>query len=340
MSSAYFLQQVSDSILTPQQPVGDTSEEFQVDGYDSLAVGFQVDDPGDLIRMQTRSLLLSLPKAEETKPQPVARKIVKPQQWNFNGNFFADNPLTKVLHAYKAPEQMSSVTLGTSKPAGVILQQRNQYTYDWFLAIFLLITLLFIWIRIFYGKFFSMLGNALLSFQISAKLFREKNALHRRVSIVLDFIYLVVLSVFVFELARYFDILNSAMSRFNQYMLILNILMLYTLLRVFLLKLTAFLFLSRSLFSEYIHNTFVVNKGMGIALFPVVITIHYFPPALSALLVFTGIVIVGAAFIFKSIRAYQIIKRKDVLFFYLILYLCTLEILPLLLGYKVIISLI
>jgi len=42
----------------------------------------------------------------------------------------------------------------------------------------------------------------------------------------------------------------------------------------------------------------------------------------------------------KAFRAYQIIIRKDVVLFYLILYLCTLEFLPLLLGYKFVTSLV
>jgi hypothetical protein len=98
--------------------------------------------------------------------------------------------------------------------------------------------------------------------------------------------------------------------------------------------------MAQSLFSEYIHNTFVINKGMGIALFPLVIMAHYFPKQLIPMVLTLGIIIYIMAFIFKSIRAYQIIIRKDVLIFYLILYLCTLEILPLLLGYKVVTSLI
>jgi hypothetical protein len=54
----------------------------------------------------------------------------------------------------------------------------------------------------------------------------------------------------------------------------------------------------------------------------------------------TGLVLLSMAFIWKAIRGYQIIKRKDIAIFYLILYLCTLEILPLLLGYKFVTSLI
>ena len=143
-----------------------------------------------------------------------------------------------------------------------------------------------------------------------------------------------------FEIGSHFGWFTSGLSRFNQYMLLLNIIMLYSLLRVALLRITGYLFLNYNLFSEYIHNSFVVNKGTGIILFPVVITAHYFPVPLVSIVLLAGLFILVISVILKSIRAYQIIKRKDVVLFYLILYLCTLEFLPLLLGYKIIISLI
>jgi len=123
-------------------------------------------------------------------------------------------------------------------------------------------------------------------------------------------------------------------------MLLLNIIIIYSLVRIALLRITAHLFLQRSLFSEYIHNTLVINKGTGIVLFPIVITARYFPYPLISLVLAIGLSILILGFIWKSIRAYQIIRRKNVVLFYLILYLCTLEFLPLLLGYKVIILLI
>jgi hypothetical protein len=175
---------------------------------------------------------------------------------------------------------------------------------------------------------------------MSAKLFRERNVLVRRVSVVLDFIYFVMLSVLVYELVTHFNWITSSMSQFNLYMLLLNIIIIYSLVRIALLRITSNLFLQRSLFSEYIHNSLVINKGIGIVLFPIVITARYFPfPLISLVLAIgLGILILGA--IWKIIRAYQIIRRKHIVLFYLILYLCTLEFLPLLLGYKVIISLI
>ena len=67
---------------------------------------------------------------------------------------------------------------------------------------------------------------------------------------------------------------------------------------------------------------------------------QYLPYALIPVVLVIGVLISAIAFLLKTFRAYQIIIRRDILLFYLILYLCTLEILPLLLGYKFVTSLI
>ncbi len=343
MANAFFLQQVSDSSLRLQPadtvPIqnGQDSLFFQNEDH---AIGYFTDPPGDVLRIQSSKLPYS-PAPVKIVPEQVQGPTIRIPEWNISTNFLINNVLTRTITRsgfYKSGEAIPAV--GSLKPVNVLPRERNNQSIDWFLGFFLSITLLFIWIRMFYGKYFSLLANALISFQISSKLFRERNVLVRRVSFVLDFIYFMVFSIFTFEIITHFGLIKFDLSRLNLFLLLLNTIMMYSLIRIALLRLTGFLFLNQGLFSEYIHNTFVVNKGAGIVLFPVVITAHYFPhPVVSAVLV-TGLFILAMAFIWKTIRAYQIIKRKDVVLFYLILYLCTLEILPLLLGYKFVISLI
>jgi hypothetical protein len=344
MAKAFYPQQVSDSTLRPQQadtlPLqnGQDSLFFQNEDH---AIGYFTNHPGDVLRIQS-SALPSAPALVKIVPVQFQGPTILIPEWNISTNFLINNVLTRTVTRsgfYKSGES-SLPAVGSLKPVNVLPRERNNQSIDWFLGFFLSITLLFIWIRMFYGKYFSLLANALISFQISTKLFRERNVLVRRVSLVLDFIYFMVVSIFTFEIITHFGLIKFDLSRLNLFLLLLNIIMMYSLIRIALLRLTGFLFLNQGLFSEYIHNTFVVNKGAGIVLFPVVITAHYFPhPVVSAVLV-TGLFILAMAFIWKTIRVYQIIKRKDVVLFYLILYLCTLEILPLLLGYKFVISLI
>jgi len=344
MAKVFYPQQESDSTLRPQQadtvPIQNGQDTVFVQDEDD-AIGYFTNHPGEVLRIQSIRLQ-SAPAPAKEVPLPVKGPTILIPEWNFNSNFLLDNGLTRTVTRsgfFKSGES-NLPAAGSLKPVSVLPQGRNKQSIDWFLGFFLLITLLFIWIRMFYGKYFSLLANALTSFQISAKLFRERNVLVRRVSFVLDFIYFMVFSIFTFEVLTHFGWLKSDLSRFNLYLLLLNIIMIYSLIRIALLRLTGFLFLNQGLFSEYIHNTFVVNKGAGIVLFPVVIGAHYLPYPMVSVVLLTGLFILIVAFIWKSTRAYQIIKRKDIVLFYLILYLCTLEILPLLLGYKLMISLI
>ncbi|MBN2481363.1 MAG: DUF4271 domain-containing protein [Bacteroidales bacterium] len=255
-------------------------------------------------------------------------------KWNFNKNFLMENPLSN-MHLFRqrdaSPE--SGDHSGTTK-TDLLPEARIKYQNDWLTGIGLLIIFLFIWIRIFYGKFFSSLADSILNFQIAAKLYLEKNILTRRVSLILDLIFYVVLTIFIYELIVHFNIPKINITGVYLFGMILGILTAYMLVRIALLHLTGFIFNNRSVFTEYIHHTFIFNKGLGIALFPLILAAFYIPPELTKYVLVAGLAIYLAAFAFKVIRSYKIIKQKDILLYYLILYLCTLEILPLLLGYK------
>ena len=75
-------------------------------------------------------------------------------------------------------------------------------------------------------------------------------------------------------------------------------------------------------------------KNLGIYLIPIVIGIAYIHEKLKIYVVYAGIVLFVLAYFLKFYKGIQIIIKKDVLIFYLILYLCTLEILPVLIIYK------
>jgi hypothetical protein len=343
MDASFFHFQVGDTTIKSQRTdtlrLQSGEPGFQPESEEPV-VGYFAEHPGDILRLQTSRSHVAIVK--EVPVEIPKKQAILPPEWNFNQNFFSENGLTRAVTRngfFKEDEASYVATTGT-KPDTIVPRNRNNNHLDWFLGIFIFVSFLFIWIRLFYGKYFTTLASAVSSFQMSAKLFRERNVLVRRVSIVLDFIYFVMLSILAYESVTHFNWVSTSLSQFNMYMLFLNIIIIYSLLRIALLRLTANLFMQRSLFSEYIHNTLVINKGTGIVLFPIVITARYFPYPLISLVLVLGLSILILGVIWKSIRGYQIIRRKNVVLFYLILYLCTLEFLPLLLGYKVIISLI
>jgi hypothetical protein len=278
--------------------------------------------------------------------QEIRTPVYNPYKKSFNiaENFLVNNSLNQIRYqthgvSFNDSSMIRAAVTSPVTSEKIHLQDRIANTESWPMLIFIFVVLLFIWIKIFYNKFFSFLANSLSSYQLSAKVFREKNVLLKRVSFVLDVIYIIILSVFLYESFTFLNLSPVKMTSYNLFLLFLNILILFTLARSMALKLFGYLFRTESLVSEFVHNNFIINKGIGIVLFPIVFAICYAQENLIGILLIAGLIILGTGVIFKIIRGYQIIIRKEVLFFYLILYLCTLEILPLLIGYKVFMSL-
>jgi hypothetical protein len=76
-------------------------------------------------------------------------------------------------------------------------------------------------------------------------------------------------------------------------------------------------------------NVYLTNKIAGLLLIPIVIGLAYFPYGKS-ILVNLGIVLITFMYLFRVKRGIQIgISKAKLSYFYLFIYLCTLEILPL-----------
>jgi hypothetical protein len=340
MAPEPYRQQLQDTIVVPQLPDTVVSSRGQQGntpsvGPDSASDYTPAASTNLTIPRSTLQIVVPQNRAKDEQAAPSQQKTTR-ENWNTGKNFLQENGLTGIVTGTDNQHFKANAPTyaGTIKPQKIELLKRNLGTHDWLLGIFMLLVILFVWIRIFYSKFFATLANALVSYHISAKLYQEKNVLSQRVSIVLDFIYLIVFSVFLYEIVTYQGYSGSTIAGLRLFLILLNIVMLYAMFRLFMLRFTGYLFLSRSLYGEYLHNTLVVNKGLGIVLFPVVIMVHYLPYKLIPVLLVIGVIVFIVGIIWKTFRAYQIIIRRDVLLFYLILYLCTLEILPLLLGYK------
>ena len=219
-------------------------------------------------------------------------------------------------------------------------EKRNDVTNDWYLGIILFIVMLFMWIKIFYNKYFTLLFNSLLNYQISLKLLREKSVLTKRVSFALNLIYIIVLALFILKFLEFYQIKLFKFNNFELLLVLINMIILLSVARILILNIIGFLFNSNNIFNEYIHNNYIINKNLGLFLFPLVFIQVYMSEKLTVVFIIAGIILIFLSYILRLYRGFQIIIKKDIFLFYLILYLCTLEILPLLLGYKLFKSLI
>jgi len=343
-------------LSTNYQPINDStfsgqsSDSLTLPVYRQERVNPVVDSQtGNSPRQLNTNTVITVQKKQISNTQQeemdtVVPVISKQQRGTTSGiyNFLTDNQLKEVGESLNQSISKGNLlsTANVGKPSAFDVTERTKTNNDWLFGIFLFLTLLFIWVKVFYGKFFFTLASSIKSYQISVKLYREKNVLTQRVSILMNFIYLITLSIFIFQLSAYFHLLEKQFTPFRLFLVSFNLVILYALGRMFVLYSTGFIFQAQGVISEYTHSTYVINKGLGILLFPIVIMFQYFPVEVLPVIIILGSVCIITGIFFKVIRAYQIINRREVLIFYLILYLCTLEILPFLLGYKLATSLI
>ncbi len=217
-------------------------------------------------------------------------------------------------------------------------RQFQQSKFSWALIIGFISIFLLLILKTYYQKFLTQVIYTLVNFQLSEKMLREKNIIVRRTFFILNLNYLIVFSLFVVLLLKLFDF-HIHDNYFVSYLYVTLAIILILFARLILLYFTGIIFNSLPVVSEYVHNIYLINKNLGIILLPLVFATLYTSIHISKILVITCLIIVCIGTFFKYIRGLQIIIKNDVLKFYSFLYLCTVELLPIVISSKIIITL-
>ena len=86
--------------------------------------------------------------------------------------------------------------------------------------------------------------------------------------------------------------------------------------------------------SEYEYSVFLTNRMLGLLLFPLALAIAYFPSQQAASIIVGSAAIILIAISYRLIRSLLTAVESGVTPFYILFYICTLEILPSALGIK------
>ena len=100
-------------------------------------------------------------------------------------------------------------------------------------------------------------------------------------------------------------------------------------------RMLAFVFLDKTSFRLMHESYFNILSYLGITLFPLLTLQIYFPDNLKVYAATAGLILCIMTAILIIIKLFQIFFHKSISFFYILLYLCTLEILPLIILFEV-----
>jgi len=238
-----------------------------------------------------------------------------------------DTSTFDVLHMYESFKP--AVTKFTSGFEGIIHPLLPQNA-NWVFAI--LATLLFLLIISFSNASVFILGDVKSYFQSSERpnLYRKTTLSDFRAQFLLIIFSIGVISLFaqlhIYEASSDFELID--------YGYLFGITILFFSLKYIVLQLIGFVFLDPKVLSLAKFSYFNIISLLSIFLFPLLLLRIYAPINLHYSIDVMSIVVCGLAYLLITIKLFQLFLHKIVASFYILLYLCTLEFLPLFLLLK------
>jgi hypothetical protein len=208
----------------------------------------------------------------------------------------------------------------------------NQQNTDWITIAFLLSLFIFAWIQTSYSKRLHQIFRAVAQPYHINQLERDGNLFKERITLGLSLNYYLITSVFVFQILRSFEILPTEFNNLMVAGIIFAGLFSYQLLKSAVIYGTGIIFNTSESARQYQLIILIFNHIIGIVLLPLVVIAFYWN---SSSFLFAGLITITLIIIYRIARGFLTGQdNKSYNLFYLLLYLCTLEILPLALVYK------
>lgn len=250
------------------------------------------------------------------------------------GNLFINNraPFHLVEKNREWHEKTTSLLIKNLKDGEVVPD--NPVHYDWLISIVLVSAYLYSLLKTTSKnmlpdliKFFSLRG-------INDPKSRDMSLFFNWQATILNLISFLIFGLFAFCAAAWYDFLPKGIPGILFWFICFVFVIAAVTARHLVCSLAGSLSGRRDLFNEYILNVYKSYRFSSLILFILVILIVYtvvFPPPVYFM---TGVILLSIMYLFRVARLLVAFLKHNISVFYLILYLCGLEILPVLISLK------
>jgi len=210
---------------------------------------------------------------------------------------------------------------------GFVPKPKTPYIADWTIIIILALFILLASIRTASEKYVVQLFQSIFNKKVALRLFREKVSTLLNIAFRLDLFFYLVTGLFVYQVVNHFSEFSIDESLIYCGIIVVAF-FLYMATKFTLYRITGVIFDTNSEIREYLFHAKTGNRVMGIILFPVVLFLFIIKGNQAEYLLYFGIALALILTIISILRSMMIIAQKVFSVYYMILYLCTLEILP------------
>lgn len=239
----------------------------------------------------------------------------------------------------KFAKEIKPLFTETQEPANKFFPlERSVINVDW-ITVHLIISLCLIaYVQIYYSKRFKQVFNAFIGNRYMHMLTKDGNIYRERISIPLVIVYLISFSLLMFLLITqyvYQPVFN--LEGLKLFSVIILAVILTWFLKNLMINFVGNLFKNYLILTGYTQTNFVFNMVIGILLMPIVIIAVFLP---SVEMIYAGVIVWLVVYLYRILRqVFTDLSYTKFSLFYRILYLCTFEIIPLLVLTKLVMSL-
>ncbi|MCX6242471.1 MAG: DUF4271 domain-containing protein [Bacteroidetes bacterium] len=211
--------------------------------------------------------------------------------------------------------------------------EHQHYPSDWIIISFLACLIIFAWSHFFYYKRLRQIYRAPLSQRFLNILTKEGSLFKERISLALSLVYIFTFSFFLVLMLK--ELLPDFVSRFPEYQVFLFCaagMLVFWSVKITAIRFLGIVFRTMPATRDYLQNVLSFTFITGIIILPLLILILFLQ---SSILLYITLVVIGLMNFFRLLRGFFIgISLKKFSWLFLFVYLCSLEILPLLVILK------
>lgn len=208
--------------------------------------------------------------------------------------------------------------------------------YDFVISgVLLFLYILFVWMYVSNYKKLSQIINGFYINRNSNQMSRDDLSIGNRVSFFLSIFFIITLTIFISRIIAYyglqFGISNTAVLNL---IIGVGIIVAYSL-KFASIKLFGYIFKVQREASEYIMTIFLFCNTLGLFMLPIVVGLTFVRQVSPVVFIYSGIGVIVIFFMVRMIRGLILgLNSSEISKIYLFMYLCTLEILPIVIMVK------
>ncbi|RLD33836.1 MAG: hypothetical protein DRI73_04815 [Bacteroidetes bacterium] len=205
----------------------------------------------------------------------------------------------------------------------------------WLIVPFLLILIQLARVKYYYGKLINPIIVSIFNYQTANNLYRNRNSFFQRASFALNLIFFFSGGLFLYQISTLYDFNILNYSPIINFLILTAVVSIWFFIKFITIHLIGYFSLSENMLNEYFFNISLHINTLGLLLIPITILASYAHYPYNNIFIYIGLGLVVLFYLARSFRLFVIFYTKRTLILYGILYLCALEILPLLVMVKI-----